>query len=240
MNGFVDITTIIFLVLAIVIFLRLRNVLGRRTGSERRPFDPYSRRERQPAEAGDKVIRLPGATDRAAPAAPAAPSNTEVAAKIETIAPAGTPLSDGLTAIARADSTFDPQSFIAGARQAYEMVVTSFAEGDRKTLKQLLAREVYDGFVAAIGEREQRHETVTFNFIGIDKADIVDASLKGTTSQVKVRFVSSLVSATKNNAGEVVDGDPAHVGEVTDVWTFAREVTSRDPNWKLVATESVE
>ncbi len=120
------------------------------------------------------------------------------------------------------------------------MIVSAFAEGDRKTLKQLLAREVYDGFVAAIGEREQRHETVTFNFIGIDKADIVDASLKGSTAQVKVRFVSSLVSATKNASGEVVDGDPTHVGEVTDVWTFSREVTSRDPNWKLVATESVE
>jgi predicted lipid-binding transport protein (Tim44 family) len=239
MNGFVDITTIIFLVLAVVIFLRLRNVLGRRTGNERQPFDPYSRRERQPAEAADKVIRLPGATDRPA-GAQASASNNEVAAKIETIAPAGTPLSEGLNAIARADATFDPQGFIAGGRQAYEMIVTAFAEGDRKTLKQLLAREVYDGFVAAIGEREQRQEVVTFNFIGIDKADIVDASLKGTTAQVKVRFVSSLVSATKNAAGDVVDGDPTHVGEVTDVWTFAREVTSRDPNWKLVATESVE
>lgn len=238
MNGFVDITTIIFLVLAIVIFLRLRNVLGRRTGSERPPFDPYARRERPPAEAGDKVIRLPGAAERAPP--PAAASNADAAASVETIAPAGSALSDGLMAIVRADGTFEPQHFLAGARQAYEMVVTAFAEGDRKTLKQLLAREVYDGFVAAIGEREQRHETVTFNFIGIDKAEIVDASLKGSAAQVKVRFVSSLVSATKNAAGEVVDGDPTHVSEVTDVWTFAREVTSRDPNWKLVATESVE
>ena len=236
MNGLFDITTIVFLVLAIVIFLRLRNVLGRRTGSERPPFDPYARRERAAADTGDKVIRLPGAPDRAPQAAPSA----DVTARIETLAPAGSALAEGLMAVARADATFEPQRFLAGARQAYEMVVTAFAEGDRKALKQLLAREVYDGFVSAIGEREQRRETITFNFIGIDKAEVVDASLKGTTAQVKVRFVSSLVSATKNASGDVIDGDPTHVAEVTDVWTFAREATSRDPNWKLVATESVE
>jgi predicted lipid-binding transport protein (Tim44 family) len=236
MNGFVDLTTIIFLVLAVVIFLRLRNVLGRRTGNERPPFDPYARRERAPVEAGEKVIRLPGAADR-----PAAPSPAEDAAtRVGTIAPAGSALADGLMAIARADSSFEPQRFLAGARMAYEMIVTAFAEGDRKTLKPLLARDVYDGFISAIGEREQRGESVTFNFIGIDKAEIVDASLRGNTAQVKVRFVSSLVSATRNSAGEVVDGDPTHVAEVTDIWTFSREVTSRDPNWKLVATESVE
>ncbi len=236
MNGFVDLTTIIFLVLAVIIFLRLRNVLGRRTGSERPPFDPFARRERAPVDTGEKVIRLPGAADR-----PAAPSPAEDAAnRIGTFAPAGSPLADGLLAVARADGAFDPQRFLAGARAAYEMIVTAFAEGDRKTLKPLLARDVYDGFVSAIGEREQRGESVTFNFIGIDKAEIVDASLRGNTAQVKVRFVSSLVSATRNSAGEVVDGDPTHVGEVTDIWTFSREVTSRDPNWKLVATESVE
>lgn len=238
MNGLADLTTIIFLVLAIIIFLRLRNVLGRRTGNERPPFDPFARRERAPvdASANEKVIRLPGATDR-----PAAPSAAEDAAtRVGAIAPAGSPLADGLMAIARADSTFEPQRFLAGARMAYEMIVTAFAEGDRKALRPLLARDVYDGFVSAIGEREQRGETVTFNFIGIDKAEIVDASLRGNTAQVKVRFVSSLVSATRNAAGEVVDGDPTHVAEVTDIWTFSREVTSRDPNWKLVATESVE
>jgi predicted lipid-binding transport protein (Tim44 family) len=235
MNGFVDLTTIIFLVVAIIIFLRLRNVLGRRTGNERPPFDPFSRRERARVDTGEKVIRLPGA-DRPA----AAPPADDAATRVGTVAPPGSALADGLMAIARADSSFEPQRFLAGGRVAYEMVVTAFAEGDRKTLKPLLARDVYDGFVSAIGEREQRGETVTFNFIGIDKAEIVDASLRGNSAQVKVRFVSSLVSATKNAADEVVDGDPTHVAEVTDIWTFSREVTSRDPNWRLVATESVE
>jgi predicted lipid-binding transport protein (Tim44 family) len=244
MSGFVDIYSIIFLVIAVVVFLRLRNVLGRRTGSERPPFDPYSRRDTLPKTAGDqtsdKVINLP--PRRPAQAGPTATAELApgAEARIKSIAPEGTPLSDGLKAVVALDRTFDPAEFIAGAKIAYEMIVTAYAEGDRKTLKQLLSREVYDGFVNAITEREGRGETIEFKFVGIDKVDITGASGKGTMAQVTVRFLSKLVSATHDKAGAVVDGDPTHVGDVTDVWTFARDTTSRDPNWKLVATESVE
>jgi predicted lipid-binding transport protein (Tim44 family) len=236
MDGFVDIYTVIFLVIAVVVFLRLRNVLGRRTGSERPPFDPYSRRETLPGATGDKVINLPPRRQLAAEAE-TAPANDD---RIKVVAPEGSPLSERLKAVLAADRTFDPKAFVAGAKGAYEMIVTAFAEGDRKTLKQLLSREVYDGFVAAITEREGRGEEIEFKFVGIDKAEITDASVKGATAQVTVRFLSKLISATRDKAGAVVDGDPVHVGDVTDVWTFARETTSRDPNWKLVATESID
>jgi predicted lipid-binding transport protein (Tim44 family) len=239
MNGFVDIYTIIFLAIAVVVFLRLRNVLGRRTGNERPPFDPYSRRQSPPGRAGDKVIDLPRrpAEAGATAAVEIAPA---VAARFKVIAPEGSSLNDGLKAIAAADRTFDPDAFIAGAKTAYEMTVTAFAEGDRKTLRQLLGREVYDGFVSAIGEREGRGETIEFKFVGSDKADITGAAIKGGTAQVTVRFLSKLISATRDKNGAVVDGDPKHVGDVTDIWTFGRETASRDPNWKLIATESVE
>jgi predicted lipid-binding transport protein (Tim44 family) len=237
MDGFVDIYTIIFLAIAVVVFLRLRSVLGRRTGSERPPFDPYSRRETLPGPGGDKVIDLPR---RPAPANGAPDIAPAAAERLKTIAPEGSTLNAGLTAIAAADRTFDPDAFLTGAKAAYEMVVTAFAEGDRKTLKQLLSREVYDGFVAAIGEREGRGETIEFKFVGIDKAEITGAALKGNTTQVTVRFLSKLISATHDKSGNVIDGDPVRVGDVTDIWTFAREVTSRDPNWKLIATESVD
>jgi predicted lipid-binding transport protein (Tim44 family) len=120
------------------------------------------------------------------------------------------------------------------------MIVTAYAEGDRKALKPLLAREVYDGFVAAIGQRESRGEVMEFKFVGIDKADITDAALKGGTAHVTVKFRSKLISATYDTEGKVIDGDPVRVSDVTDIWTFAREISSRDPNWKLVATESVD
>jgi predicted lipid-binding transport protein (Tim44 family) len=120
------------------------------------------------------------------------------------------------------------------------MIVTAYAEGDRKALKQLLSREVYDGFVSAIGQREARGEKMEFKFVGIDKADITDAALKGGTAQITIKFLSKLISATHDKDGKVIDGDPVHVSDVTDIWTFARDVASRDPNWKLVATESLE
>jgi predicted lipid-binding transport protein (Tim44 family) len=237
----VDILTVIALVAAIVLFLRLRTVLGRRTGSERPPFDPFTRREAPGGAAGgtEKVVSLPRRPverDEAKPEVETAATDE----KIRTLAPAGSMLNEGLKAIAAADRSFDPDAFLTGARAAYEMIVTAFAEGDRKTLRNLLSREVNDGFVAAIGEREQRQEKIEFKFVGIDKAELTEASLKGDTAQLTVRFLSKLISATRDKTGAVIDGDPVHVGDVTDIWTFAREAAARDPNWKLIATESVE
>jgi predicted lipid-binding transport protein (Tim44 family) len=242
MDGFVDIYTIIFLVLAVVIFLRLRNVLGRRTGSERPPFDPFARREAppRPSAGDDKVISLPQRRGPEGPEPAAGGIATATEERIKTLAPEGTSLNAALRAIAGADRSFDPDSFLNGAKAAYEMIVTAFAEGDRKSLKNLLSKEVYDGFVSAIAQREGRGETIEFRFVGIDKAEITDAALKSNTAQVTVRFHSKLISATHDKSGAVIDGDPVHVGDVTDIWTFARDVNSRDPNWKLVATESVD
>jgi predicted lipid-binding transport protein (Tim44 family) len=118
------------------------------------------------------------------------------------------------------------------------MIVTAFAEGDQRTLKNMLSRDVYEGFEAAIRDREARGETVESRFVSIDKADIVGAEQRGRTAHVTVRFVSQLVSVTRDRSGQVVDGSPDKVTDVTDVWTFARDVQARDPNWKLVATEA--
>jgi predicted lipid-binding transport protein (Tim44 family) len=234
-----DIYSVIFLVLAVVIFLRLRSVLGKRTGTERPPFDPYSRREAPNAPAGDdKVISLPRRSADVDAGKVDAESLPEE--RVKTIAPAGSSLNEALLAIARADRSFKAADFLNGARAAYEMIVTAYAEGDRKSLKTLLSKEVYDGFVSAIGQRESAGQTMEFKFVGIDKADITDAALKAGTAQVTVRFLSKLISATHDKEGKVIDGDPVHVSDVTDIWTFARETASRDPNWKLIATESVE
>jgi predicted lipid-binding transport protein (Tim44 family) len=146
-------------------------------------------------------------------------------------------LNKGLRAIKDNDPSFEPKGFLEGAKMAYEMIVMAFADGDRKTLKNLLSREVYDGFVAAIADRESRGEKIQSSFVGIDKADIVSAEMKGSDSHVTLRIVSELISATRDGSGTVIDGDPETVAEVKDVWTFARDTRSRDPNWKLVATE---
>lgn len=235
-----DIYTIVFLAVAVFIFLRLRSVLGQRTGRERPPYDPFSRDPLRGAGAAkdaakDNVVSLPGRTVE--PAANAA-ETVAPADRWKGVAEIGSAAAAGLDAIVAADPDFDPQHFIAGARAAYEMVVTAYAEGDRRTLKNLLSRDVYEGFDAAITEREKRGEKAETRFVSIDTAELVGAELRGKSAQVTVRFVSKLISVTRDKSGAVIDGSPDKVTEVTDVWTFARDVSSRDPNWKLIATEA--
>ncbi len=233
-----DIYTIIFLALAVFIFLRLRSVLGQRTGRERPPYDPYSARDAVRSPANDKVVTLPPRPAAEAASRPAEPAPA-AGDRWKDIAETGSAVAAGLDAIAAADTSFDAKHFVAGARAAYEMIVTAFAGADRRQLRNLLSREVFDGFDAAITERERRSETLETRFVSIDASTITAAELRNrTTAQITIRFVSKLVSATRDRAGAVIDGNAERVTDVTDVWTFARDVASRDPNWKVVATEA--
>jgi predicted lipid-binding transport protein (Tim44 family) len=230
-----DIYTIIFLALAVFIFLRLRSVLGQRTGRERPPYDPYSARDAVRPSTNDNVVALPGRGGETMPK-PAEP--VEPTERWKGIAEAGSAVAVGLDAITRDDASFDVKQFVGGARAAYEMIVLAFAEGDRRSLKNLLSREVYEGFEKAIRDRETRGEKAETRFVSIDKSDIIGAELRARIAQVTVRFVSQLISAIRDRNGNVIEGSPEKVTDVTDVWTFARDVSSRDPNWKLVATEA--
>jgi predicted lipid-binding transport protein (Tim44 family) len=236
MRDVFDIYTIIFLALAVFIFLRLRSVLGQRTGRERPPYDPYSARE-PVRPAAEKIVALPNRSAETTAPKPAEPVEASPE-RWKGIAEPGSTIASGLDAIAGADTNFDAKHFVTGARAAYEMIVNAYADGDRRTLKNLLAREVYDGFEGAISEREKRGETVESRFVSIDNADITAAELRGRNAQVTVRFQSKLVSVTRDKDGNVIDGNAERVTDITDVWTFGRDVTSRDPNWKLLATEA--
>jgi len=235
MHDVFDIYTIIFLALAVFIFLRLRSVLGQRTGRERPPYDPYSARE-PVRPAPEKVVALPNRTPE--PAAQKPPELPPPAERWKDVAPAGSAVAAGLDAIVAADANFDPKHFLTGARTAYEMIVNAYAQGDRRTLKDLLSREVYEGFGAAIDARENQGQTVESRFVSLDQAEIAGAELRQRTAQVTVKFVSQLVTATRDKDGKVIEGNPEKGIDVTDVWTFARDVNARDPNWKLVATEA--
>ena len=231
-----DIYTIIFLALAVFIFLRLRNVLGQRTGSERPPYDRAARNIVQGAP-DSNVVPIPGTVIDQAPMAPPA----DVAPPTDRwkgIAEAGTALAQGLDGIAAQDSSFDPRHFLSGARSAYEMIVLAFANGDRRSLKDLLSAEVYESFDAAIKERERQERKTETRFVSIDKAELVGADARERSAQLTVRFVSQMISVTRDKTGAIVDGNPDKVADITDVWTFARDPSSRDPNWKLVGTGS--
>ena len=212
----------LFAVIAGVILFRLYTVLGRRTGNERPPQESYRLSGRTPADAPaakDNVVPLP----IAARAAQTADVPTD-------------PVARGLLGIKLADRSFETEHFISGARAAYELIVTAFARGDRTQLKPLLSDEVFAAFGQVISGREQRKENVTFTFVGFKDVKIVQAALKGRSAEITLAFASQFISATANAEGAVIEGDSKSVRDVTDVWTFARDVRARDPNWLLVAT----
>ena len=236
-----DIYTLLFLVLAVVIFIRLRNVLGRRTGNERPPYDPYTTPDAKRAgapDANEPVVALPRGRSARAPVEASGRSMEDIETRLGRYATKDSPLGQSLTSLMRADPGFDPAAFLDGAKMAYEAIVMAFAEGDEATLEQLLGADVFEGFQRAVRERDTRGEKVLSSLVGIDKADIIETEIKNRTAYVTVKFVSELISVTRDADGEVIEGDPKKVREVTDIWTFAREVASKNPNWKLVATEA--
>jgi predicted lipid-binding transport protein (Tim44 family) len=224
-----------FAIVAAFLGWRLYSVLGRRTGHEK-PFDPFRTKEPEaPATVADRdgnIRRLPE------PAARPERVDRERRKLEAAIGAVQGDVRRGLDEIRRADPKFDPVDFVVGARVAFDMIVNAFAQGDTKTLRPLLNDQVYGNFAGAIEERtrtRQKHETT---LVGILSADIVGAQLRDEEAQVTVKFVSQQINLTKDQEGRVVDGDPSEVANITDVWTFARPVKSRDPNWVLVATES--
>lgn len=216
MESFPFLDLLLLAMIAGFVLFRLWSVLGRKTGHEPNPRENFSAR-------GDgNVVGLPRSAAQAAPAQ-AAPL---------------TPLQRALADIRQADRAFDASAFLAGARQAHEMIATAFAAADRETLKNLLDPQIYGHFESAIAEREAKALKAEFSYVRLVSAEIVDAALKGRTAEVTVRFVVELMSALRDAQGAIVEGDPNIVRQVTDVWTFARDTRSDDPNWTLSATGS--
>lgn len=239
MEEFFDLPTIIVIGIAIFVLVRLRGVLGTRTGNERAPLQ---RVKTETPATDDTVVPLRPRT--AATPEPVQNADTErqqrrLATEIEQFSHGDAAVAAGIKAINEADPAFAPKSFIEGAKGAYEMIVTAFAQGDRKTLKNLLEKDVYDGFERALNDREAAGNKVDFTFVGLPKVEITEAEVDKRQAQVTVRFNAEVVSATRDKAGVLLEGNADQVQQITDEWVFARNPKSRDPNWKLVATNPV-
>lgn len=238
MDEFFDIPTLIVIGLAIVVLFRLRQVLGTRTGRERSPLE--RQREAAAAKAGDDtVVQM-----RPRPVPETDEDQARAARKLETeitqFSHGEEKVAAGLKAIADADPSFGPKSFMEGAKSAYEMIVTAFAGGDRQTLKNLLEKDVYDGFERVIKDREAAGHKIDFTFVGLPKVEISEAELDKRAANVTIRFHAEVVSATRDKDGNLLEGNADQVTNIADEWTFARNPKSRDPNWKLVATSQLE
>ena len=238
-NGFQFFDIILFAMIAVFLILRLRNVLGRRDGHEGGGFsdmvnrlqDLDKKKKKKDAEAGnDNVIHLENQNEPIEGDEDFAPPPEEEL----------TPLQKGLRAIAGADRDFDPDEFISGARIAFEYILGAYGAGDSKALKPLLNPDVFANFDMSIRERNDAGQTMEETLVGIRKAEMMEAELEGTLAHITVKFVSDQVHALSDSDGNVVEGDPNKIVDVTDFWTFTRDTRSRDPNWSLSATRSLD
>ena len=209
--------TLIFAAIAVFVILKLRSVLGTRTGFEKK-------NEPAPADSRDKVIPMPDRRQQEAPP----------------VGDAKPAMDGGVAAIRRVDPSFDPDRFIDGAKMAFEMILTAFAKGEEKTLEPLLAPNVFESFAADIRRRKEAGETRETTLAGIRSARLHEARLEGRDARVTVLIVSEQTNVTRDSAGNVIDGDPKAVETVSDLWTFSRDTRSRDPNWQLFETAAAD
>ncbi|MCE2509521.1 MAG: Tim44 domain-containing protein [Alphaproteobacteria bacterium] len=221
---------IFFAAIAAFLVFRLWSVLGRRSGLDRRPPSSssfWTLRDREdaaaPTKREDKVVHLPGrGPESETPARPAAAAQS--------------PFAEAFDAMRKRDRNFSIEEFLAGARVAFETVVSAFAKGDKKTLRALLSKDVFSRFAAAIDARAAKEETLEVMITKISDAEVSDATLAGNIGRIVVRFFSEQIKFTRNKDGAIIEGDPNTVRSITDTWTFERDLRSRNPNWTLVAT----
>jgi predicted lipid-binding transport protein (Tim44 family) len=217
-SGF-PIDIVLFGMIAAFLVLRLRSILGRRTGFERPP-QPY-----QPAQPNMSAPVI----DAQAEPVPAQPARA--------VPDPASALGQTLARMATIDRKFAPSGFLDGAEKAFALIVAAFASGDRVALRALLADDTYRAFETAIAGREAAGQTQTSELRGIQSATIEAAELRNTVAQITVRIVSDQVSLTRDKDGKEVSGTDA-VTELTDLWTFERDLTASDPTWRLVAARS--
>lgn len=227
-----DNNVIILIILAAAagfLLLRLRSILGTRSGFEEpEKFVRPKTAAPAPGEEGDNVVTLPQRRDE------------DDDGDIFAVTEPDSELGKTLKAMKSTDPTFNVREFIEGSKAAYEMLLTAFESGDKATLEPYLSNEVFTAFSEAIDGRDGRGLSVDMRFIGFRTTELIEAAFDETDSkgEITMRYVSEVVTATRNAQGDVVEGDPHAVQKVTDVWTFVRIMGSDDPNWTVVATGS--
>ncbi len=224
-EGFQFLDIIVLAMIAGFIALRLGSVLGRRTGDEPPPHDPYD------------IDGQPKARNNGAEMGASQAANGE-AGLLGTGITAESSLGKTLSAIMAADRSFNPDGFLAGAAAAYGMILEAFAKGDREALEDLVSPEVFSDFDAAIAVREDAGQTFETRIVDLGTAAIENASIEGRQAEIEVCFEAEIVSVLRDSEGRILEGNPADVEIVKNVWTFAREISDQDPNWHVIATQT--
>lgn len=226
---------IIYAIVAVGLVLWLRSVLGTRHGEERERPNPYAASD-SPASPAKPAALLTGEDDGSTPGKSLAPAFGFAPGSIYKIE--NKTAENALLDLAEADKDFDLGLFMAGAGEAFTLIVEAFAAGNRETLQDLLGDDLYKIFTGVIAEREISGQSLETKITGLRRAEITHAALKGTTAFITVRFTAEESSVLKDAEGRILSGEPESSSEMVDVWTFCRDIRSDDPKWLLVETHS--
>lgn len=212
----------------------LRNILGTRHEDEPQRPNPFTARPAEKESGGE------AASSSAQPVAGVVPlygqNPEDMKAGLDKTMDFADTAAAGLMEIARHDRSFDLARFLAGSQDAFVMIVECFAEGDRETLKDLLSPSVYDAFEKVIADREEKGETASVEIHAVRRSEVIEAGLQGREASITVRFIADETNVLKDAEDNVLSGNPDRVTETIDIWTFSRNIKSRDPAWRLVAT----
>ncbi len=133
---------------------------------------------------------------------------------------------------------FEENNFLSGAKKAFEIILTAFSKADLETLEMLVNKTIYNKFKDIIEKRKEEGITAELDFIGFDKAEIVDAKInKNNIAKITVEFISQQVNLLKDKEEKIIEGDDQYIQTITDKWTFEKAITSTNPNWILVSTK---
>lgn len=228
-DGFQALDIILFAMIAAFLVLRLRSVLGKKTGHQRPPTLERSTKKEEVPVSDENLVEFPKSKRDTIDTADAGAEEI-----------ADDPLTPALTEVKIADPNFNPSEFSEGAKGAFELVVEAYAKGDEETLRTLLNDEVFNDFSAAIKERYDAGETLDFTLIGIKTAKIIDARVEGKMAFVTMQFDSEQINITRDKDDSILSGDPNQIEKISDIWIFARNTQAGDPNWTLVETRTPE
>lgn len=215
---------LIYAIIAAVLVIWLRNILGTRNGDEQQRPNPYLDANSKPKN----IVGLDGQ-----------PFVVDDASDIKKL-----DLPEGVLMAAedlsRAMRDFDAVQFVENAKDAFIMVVEAFAKGEKDVLEMLLAPGVYKSFESVINERNDKKESVSTEIHAIRKADIVEVKQKDGMAYVSIRFTADETCVIRDGDDKIISGDPERITEMVDVWTFGRKIKDRDPTWLLYETRDDE
>ena len=223
MNSFFSVDLIFFIMIAALLVFRLRNVLGRRTGNEKKPGFGFSFDAKVVDKNSNNIKEIKINKEHI----------LNSLKKYKNLDKNG-----DLKRIYILSPNFSPKKFLKGAKDAFEIIVGAYAKGNLKKVKDLLSPNIFKTFSNISNQIIKKKQTLEHTLISFKSEEIKRIILKSTIAEIAVRFVTEQVNLLKNNKGQIIEGNNDYIENHIDYWTFSKDLKFSNPNWKLIVTKS--